>query len=142
MNEEALKLIDAICEAYDIYHVPKDGATFCNLAVQHICARMGFDRFRGMVANQMVDMLKRSLEWEKIVMEEAQPLANEGRLVIAGIQDNPHGHVAVVRPGLEEFSRKWEKRVPKICQVGGTSYIGKSLAWAFAAEPEIWVLKA
>lgn len=141
MNEKALKLLDAALEAYDLYHVAKDGKTFCNMSVNHICGRMGYDKMKGMVANQMVDFLKRSEEWTQITMSAAQDLANQGCIVIAGKQEDPHGHVVVIRPGLEEYSGKWQLKAPKIAQVGGTSYIGKTLAWAFKELPDIWVLE-
>lgn len=141
MNEKALKLLDAALEAYDLYHVPKNGSTFCNFSVQHICGRMGYDKLKGMIANQMVDFLKRSDEWQPVDMSVAQGLANQGCVVVAGKQEDPHGHVVVIRPGLEEFSGKWNVKVPKACHVGGTSYIGKTLAWAFKEVPEMWVLE-
>lgn len=138
--EKTLRLIDAVCEAYDLYHVSKDGATFCNMAVHHVCARMGYDKFKGLLANQIVDFLRRSPEWTPVPLSGAQELANEGRLVVAGAEDHPHGHVVVVRPGAEDFSGKWESKAPKVSQVGATSYIGRSMAWAFQEIPEIWVL--
>ena len=141
MNEKALKLLDAACEAYDLYAVAKDSKTFCNLSVQHVCGRMGYDKMKGMVANQMVDFLKRSDEWQPIDMSVAQGLANQGCIVIAGKQEDPHGHVVIIRPGLEEISGKWGRKAPKVAQVGGTSYIGKTLAWAFKEMPEMWVLE-
>lgn len=141
MNEKALKLLDAACEAYDLYAVAKDNKTFCNLAVTHICGRMGYEKLKGMVANQIVDFLKRSEEWQPVDMSVAQNLANQGCVVIAGKQEDPHGHVTVIRPGLEEFSGKWQMKVPRACQVGATSYIGKTLSWAFKEVPEMWVLE-
>lgn len=150
MNEVALRLIDAICEAYDAYHVPKDVdgkpglETFCNLAVNYVCSRMGYEKFKGMVANQIVDYMKRKPEeWEPVKMADAQAFANDGRLLLAGAQEAPHGHVTVLRPGIEEYSGKWSAKVPKTVDVGGGSEIGKSLAYAFGGPkpPEIWMLR-
>jgi hypothetical protein len=147
---DVLRLIDAICEAYDAYHVPKDvdgkpgDETFCNMAVNYVCSRLGYEKFKGMVANQIVDYMRRKPEeWEPVNMDAAQALANEGRLLLAGVQDEPHGHVAVIRPGVEEYSGKWKAKAPKTGNVGGSSAIGKSLAWAFGGytPPEIWMLK-
>lgn len=150
MNEESLRLIDAICEAYDAYHVPKDANgdgktdTFCNLSINYICSRLGYEKFKGMVANQIVDYMRRKTEeWEPVPMDKAQALANEGKLLIAGVQNDPNGHVSVIRPGIEEFSGKWSAKAPKTGNVGASSAIGKSLAWAFGGPkpPEIWMLK-
>jgi len=151
MNDRALRLLDACLEAYDLYNTPKDvtgdgkAETFCNFATHHVAVRMGYEKLgegrKPMLASQMVDFLKRSPEWERIGMESAQALANEGRLVVAGVADEPHGHVVVIRPGVEEYSPKWGLKAPKACDVGGKSDIGKTLAWAFADVPEIWVLK-
>lgn len=150
MNPDALRLLDAICEAYDAYHVPKDTdgkpglETMCNLAVNYVCSRLGYDKFKGMVANQIVDYMRRKPEeWEPVEMSRAQDLANEGRLLLAGIQEDIHGHVVVIRPGIEEFSGKWSARAPKAGNVGATSAMGKSIAWAFGGPtpPEIWMLK-
>ncbi len=150
MNENALKLIDAVCEAYDLFHVPKDTSgdgkpeTFCNMATNHVLSRFGYEKFKGMVANQMVDYMRRKPEeWEFVLMPAAQELANTGRVLVAGTFAEPHGHVVVLRPGLEEFSSKWQMKAPRGGNVGGQSCIGKSIAWAFGGPnpPEIWMLK-
>lgn len=141
LSERVLRLLDSLLEAYDIWHVPKEGSSFCNFSVQHVAGRMGYDKLKNMVANQVVDFLRRSSDWQKVEMSEAQGLANDGRLVVAGAQAEPHGHVVVVRPGVEEYSAKWQAKAPKVSHVGGMSYIGRSLAWAFKDVPELWVLK-
>lgn len=150
MTEEALKLIDAICEAYDLYHVPKDVngdgkvETWCNMAVHHVCARFGYEKFKGMVANQIVDYMRRKPEeWELLPMASAQEMANSGRLLIAGMTAEQHGHVVVIRPGIEGFSGKWQVKAPKACNVGATSCLGKPLSFSFGgpAIPEIWMLR-
>ena len=147
MNENALKLLDAACEAYDIYQTPRDvngdgiPETWCNMAVQHVCGRMGYEKFKGMVANQMVDFMKRSFDWEPIEMSKAQGFANDGRLVLAGQQAQGHGHVVVIRPGVEEFSQSWQIKTPKCVNVGKSSFVGKRLSFAFKEKPDFWALK-
>lgn len=150
MNEKSLRLLDAICEAYDAYHSPKDWdgnpglESACNMATNYVCSRLGYDKFKGMVANQIVDYMKRKPEeWEEVSLDQAQGLANEGRLVVAGEQADGHGHVCVIRPGIEEFSGKWMAKAPKAGNVGMKSAIGKSLSWAFGGPkaPGLWVLK-
>jgi hypothetical protein len=149
MTDRTLQLLDAILEAFDLYHTPEDVdvkpglETFCNLAVNHVLARMGYEKFKGMVANQMIDALSRSSDWEGIPMDQAQVIANAGGVVLAGEASDPHGHVVVVRPGIADLSAKWHKFTPKVSHVGGKSLIGKSAAYAFpgADLPGFWKLK-
>src|ERR1044071_1114690 len=95
-------LIDSACEAYDNPNFRKPGATWCNLATQYVCEKMGYTKFSGMVANEMVQLMRDSKEWEAIPIGSAQAFANSGMLVISGAQDHPHGHVVVVRPGVAQ----------------------------------------
>jgi len=147
MIEKALRLLDACCEAYDSFQTPKDGHTFCNFAVDHILMRMGYDDMKNsdgtpMLANQMVDFMTRSLDWEEVRMDEAQNLANVGEVVVAGKAEEGHGHVVVVRPGTAEHSGKWGP-VPKCCNVGAHSWIGRGVNYAFGGDvkPTFWRLK-
>jgi hypothetical protein len=108
MNEATFQLIDSCCEAYDnLAFEPRQGMTFCNQAVNFICGKMGYAKFKALLANQMVDLMKKSEEWQMISIGDAQKFANQGRLVIAGRKAQPHGHVAVIRPGLPDYSAKW-----------------------------------
>ncbi len=153
MKERALQLLDACLEAYDNWHVSKDvtgdgkAETFCNFSVDHVLARMGYVKMRNpdgkpMMANQMIDFLTRKVDdWQKIEMGAAQDLANDGRVIIAGISEEPHGHVVVVRPGLEDLSGKWGVKVPKVSHVGARSYIGRGVNHAFKEIPMFWMLK-
>lgn len=142
MNADLLRLIDAISEAYDTHSVPTPTETYCNLGVQYVLARFGYEKAKGMVANQMVDLFQRSADWGVVGMEAAQALANEGRVVVSGAKGDPHGHVVVVRPGIMEFSGKWKCLAPKVSNIGGRpAALGKSAAWAFEAVPQFWMLK-
>src|SRR5262245_31508649 len=94
------RLIDACCEVYDNPEfVPREGMTFCNRAVQYIAEKMGYMGFTGLLANQIMALMKNSEDFEAITLDQAQAEANKGRLVIAGIIQDPHGHVVVIRPG-------------------------------------------
>ena len=150
MNEAALKLIDAICEAYDQFHVPKDTSgdgkneSFCNLATSYVCARFGYEKFKGMVANQIIDYMSRKPEeWGPVDLGQAQGLANDGHILIAGAVAEPNGHVVVLRPGVPDLSAKWQSKVPKVGNVGVASSMGKSLSWVFPGPkpPSIWMLR-
>lgn len=149
MNSEQFKIFDAICEAYDDPALkPKlddpateknERETYCNRAVDKIAKAMGYVLFSGLNANKMVEKMQKSPDWSQIGIERAQFLANQGSLVVAGQIELPHGHVAVVRPGLEAFSGKWNKLVPRVCNIGATNFIGHHIGHAFRNEPIFYV---
>ena len=135
-------LIDAIAEAYDNpNYKPKSGITHCNQGVQYICEKMGYNKFDGMLANEMVNTMRASLEWAIIKVEDAQGYANEGRLVIAGQQNEPHGHVVIIRPGVADHSAKWGVLSPKVVNIGADNFLDKGLAWVFRDKPEVFLYK-
>lgn len=136
------RLIDACCEAYDNPQFkPRGGMTFCNQAVRFIAERLGYQGFKSMLANQMVAFMRSSPAWLPIQLDQAQGYANQGRLVVAGLQDQPHGHVTLVRPGVADFSGKWKTAAPKVINIGADNFIGKGLNWAFQKKPEVFLLK-
>lgn len=142
MEDNLPLLIDAICEVYDNPNFkPRSGMTFCNMAVQYICEKMGYKKFDGMVANEMIQTMKTSLEWGPIKIEDAQDYTNQGRLVVAGMQDNPHGHVVIIRPGVSDYSAKWGCKSPKVINIGTDNFIGKGLSWVFRDKPEVFLYK-
>ena len=54
-------------------------------------------------------------------MGEAQALANQGYIVVAGwhsLSDTESGHVALIVPGEEEMSGKWGCKVPMTMDTG------------------------
>jgi len=144
MTAEKLRAIleDAI-NAPKFY--PRDGTTFCNMAVQHVCQQFDVYDFDGMTANAMVAALtdKMLREWEACTGEEATMYALAGRLAIVGKTYAIHGHVAVVWPGSMALSGTYKKCVPMIANVGERNGIMK-MSEAFAAakgEPGYWVHK-
>ena len=92
----------------------KHGDTYCNIATYQIAQAMGapMEPFttqvsvskmypkgtRPAMANEMADKLAHSKDYRVITAEEAQALANQGKLVVAVQPDGKHGHVATVRP--------------------------------------------
>lgn len=140
-----LKLIDAICEARENPDFkPRDQETHCNTAVNYVAERMGCTLLRGLVANQMHDLLITNSNWLKIGPEVAQQHANAGGLVI-GAWKNPegHGHVVIVRPGELGTSKKWNSdKVPKVLNIGTDIFIDKGANYAFQEMPDYFVLKS
>ena len=160
MNDDVPRLIDAYSEAFDQFFQPSppfDAAghpipsqTFCNEAVQYVLARFNYTKMAGMNANQMVDFMRRSSDWQAIGMDQAQDLANAGRIIVAGAENlipvppatEPHGHVVIIRPGRPEYSAKWQTNAPKCSNVGLRPFgkMGQSVAYAFHEIPEFWLL--
>lgn len=144
-------LIDACCEArdnpafepkVDDPNTPEnERATYCNMAVRHIANKMGYLGFmRNQLANEMIDQMAGSQQWQKVDMGIAQKLANTGCLVVACQRMLPHGHVAVVRPGNEGRSAKWGQ-VPKVVNIGVKNSIGVGVNWVFPGsdKPDFYV---
>ena len=140
--DNILRLFDAVAEAYDNPNYrPRSGLTFCNLACQYICEKMGCNKFDGMMANEIVDTMRKSSDWGSIKIEEAQDYANQGRLVVAGQQNQPHGHVVVIRPGVATYSPKWGVLSPKVVNIGADNFLDKGLSWVFREKPEVFLYK-
>lgn len=116
----------------------QDGRTFCNEFVNSVAVWMGYQDFEKMLANAMIDHMSSSPDWSVTPLEKAQFLANTGSLLIAGLKDEPHGHVCVIAPGLETRSIHWSMSVPVCANVGKDVFIGKGLSWAFRQVPMIY----
>ena len=135
MNTRAA-LIKAACErAMKRWPISEDGTTWCNAGVNYVATEVGCTEFRGKVANDIVAHILKSADFAKVSPSAAQTLANDGKLVIAGIIDHPHGHVAVVMPGCEVFySKKWRNNCPMVGNVGKNNGL-MAASWAFNEEP-------
>ncbi len=153
--KDLFKLIDACCEAYDnegwkpIQDNPStpenERRTFCNFAVNYVATKMGYVGFKGLLANQIVELMETSNStslprWTRIKASEAQELANLGFLVIAGVKETPHGHVAVVRPGNSTQSGKWKTSAPKLMNVGAKNSIAVGANFVFKEIPQFFRL--
>ena len=149
MIDKLIRLVDAICEVYDMEDLkPSKEYTYCNIAVHFVCKRLGYEGFKNLVANEIIDKMIESDEWKQIREENVQKKVNyDGELIIAGKKDNPHGHVCVIRPGFMIYSNKWKKYVPKCMNVGKKNFIGKignyntGVNWAFSQVPDYYMWK-
>lgn len=94
-GDRAGALAKACQEAFQLY--PHD----CSHAVWHVIVSYKHDQ-PYMQANQLVAHLSSNTEWKEVWLSELSKLANEGCLVIGGLEGNPHGHVIVVYPGPEK----------------------------------------
>ncbi len=112
--------------------------TYCNQAVNYIATNLGYTRFQGKLANQMVKLMETSPDWAPLSAEDAKKAADDGRLVVAGVKGDKHGHVAVVMPGREMvWSRKWHKKAPVVASAGKKNWI-IGANWAFKDPPGYW----
>lgn len=133
MNDKATRL-KALCDRAVKKYTPDGDVTYCNSAVNFICVELGYKGFRGLVANEMVDVMRKSPDFALVTPDDAQKLANDGRLVIAGIKEDEHGHVAVCYPGGEVTrSGKWRENAPLIANVGKTNGVFNA-NWGFGLE--------
>jgi hypothetical protein len=154
---DVITLIDAICDVYDTQaFIPHaDGTTFCNLAVAAVAGAMGCNDLNNQTADQIVDTLRKSPDWGEVPFEKVQDMANQGSLLIAGLEakdlNQAHGHVVVIRPGKFCYSGKWGK-TPRCLNIGAENFLGRAkrgpltnqpagLNEAFVEMPKIWVWK-
>lgn len=113
--------------------------TFCNIFVDSVAQEMGCHDFMGKMANEMIDVMSRSVNWTLCPIEDAQSRANLGSLLIATEEAQPHGHVCVIVPGIKVRSIHWSMAVPLCANVGKDVFIGKGLSFAFREVPKIWL---
>lgn len=118
-------------------YVPTEGVTHCNQYVAEVCSLYGFRGLGGLFANEIIEVLDKHDQWNRVPMERAQDMANDGTLIVAGYQGNPHGHVNIICPGSEKTSGRWGK-VPSVANVGKEIFIGKGINWAFSTFPNLW----
>lgn len=136
----AFKLIE-ICEdvVNDPSLAPADGKTYCNIALHRIAVKCGVSYFEGKLANDICDLVAGHKDWRKEAdLARVQKHANSGGLAIAAQKDTPHGHVAVVAPGMAVPSGKWGKDAPIVANVGKKNGI-MGANFAFATIPDFYL---
>lgn len=152
-------LIDACLDAYDrIDFKPNpDGSTHCNQAVHSIAlTAFKYGGFSGLMADAIVDLLGGE-DWASVDMAKAQDYANNGSLVIAGLSSTAlgqkHGHVVVIRPGLQVDSEHFKGMVPRCVNIGASDFIARGQTGvmsniqcgvneAFPIVPKFYVLRS
>src|ERR1035437_1217911 len=91
-----------------------------------------------MDANHMVLHWQSSSNWQKITtISDVQRYANLGRFVVAG-WINPtgdSGHVVVIVPGTDVYSKSWHCKVPVAMDCGGGKRSASLLLkWSFGTD--------
>ena len=107
--------------------------TFCNRGLDEIAKAMGYSGFHRLSANNQITLMRCSPDWTEDSMERAVAHALRGGLSVACLNDEPHGHVAVVYPSEMESSSTWGEDVAIVANVGKTNAIMR-LSGAFRVE--------
>lgn len=118
---------------------PNKGLTFCNQAVQVWAHSWGLHTFDGKLANEISETIRSSGQWQTATPQRAIEAATGCRLVIAHIQENPHGHVAAVMPSkvIAHHETFWGD-VP-VLSMGRTPLIGARCSRAFKYAPDFHI---
>lgn len=89
-------------------------------------------------ANEMIDHWVSSANWEEIPMSRAHALVNEGNIIAAGAKTGPqgiNGHVVMLVPGQEGWSKNWECNVPMAMDTGkGKRWSANRLSYSFCKK--------
>jgi hypothetical protein len=141
LNPRAKIIRDLCKEARDRFTPESDGTTYCNMGVNHVAMGLDYGKFAKKLANEMVQIMERNAEWAEISAECAKRLADDGRFVVAGRQDDPHGHVAVVLPNEKLIrSNKWNGLCPTVSNVGKENWIcGANYAFSRMPKYYVWI---
>lgn len=135
---EAERLKEAGEEAVKRF-TPDGEASYANLGFSYVAKKMGHRGFDGMQASQIVVRVRSDPDWSNVTPEAAQKLANDGKLVLAGFQDEVLGHVAAVMPGNALRASKWNGELaPIVANVGVRNGI-MGANHAFSSRPQYWV---
>lgn len=147
--KDLIKVIEALCEAYDNpkFKAEPNGKTHCDATADYVLQKFNVPDFKEdrIMANDIVRAMRTSPKFIKLSgSSQAQELANQGVLVLAGAEGIKHGHIAFVMPGRLSYSASWNKFAPKGMSNGTkeATFIGKRLSYAFRQEPEYFALEA
>lgn len=107
--------------------LPRDGKTYCNLALVEISRYFECLDFVGKMANEIVDFLADGPPgWTLVNAERAARHALRGGLAVAVKKYPVHGHVAAVYPRECEMSGSWKKLTVFVANAGRVNGIMKA----------------
>lgn len=118
--------------------------SFCNFGLWETAHRFDCHEFdnpedhgRPFLANRCLEIMAASRHWLQVPLPEALAWAQDGRLAVAALHGERHGHVTCLAPLPPEASSKWQRDVPIVANVGGVpphhGLVKES--WAFAEVP-------
>lgn len=119
LKKAANTAVNYVIQTYD--NINNGKRAYCNIGVAKAFETIfNTTELKNMRANDMVKYWQNNPQhWEKIEMVKAQSLANQGFFVVAGyINPNGSGHVVVVVPGEEGYSKNWGGAIPNVMDTG------------------------
>lgn len=124
----------------------KRNLTYCNQFVHYIATAFNCHLFKDKLANDMIAIMMNNFDiFEPVEPDQAQTLANEHKLVIAGwLNPKGHpGHVAIIVEGELTWSKSHRDDVPLCANVGVNNFCGRPVSFAFnkKMKPLYWAWK-
>ncbi len=143
MNLENIIKIRLVCHQVlaNPGYLATPGKTYCNIAFYEIMKKFNLHNHffntkekRIMMANEIMDSLIN--KFPKVHIEDVKQKIIEGKQIfVAGIKENPHGHITVIYPVKSfVYSAKWKLEVPLCANVGIENAI-MGLNYAFKNIP-------
>jgi hypothetical protein len=114
-------------------------ATYCNLFVGDICREFNFN-FNNACANDMIEVIENAHDFENAYLD-LEKINFDDYIYLAYQKGEEHGHICPIIIGGFVYSNKWNRRIPRVANIGATNFIGKGLSWAFEDMPKITRIK-
>jgi hypothetical protein len=111
---------------------PRNGNTYCNMAVDSIAKGFGCYEFDGLMADDIYQVMltNESGKWDKVDGSDATIWALSNGLAIAALPSQTlkeaHGHVAVIYPLGMQMSGSLGRDVPMVANIGKTVGVMRS----------------
>lgn len=118
--------------------------TFCNYALHVFMSKFGYSKFKGLLANQIIDYMNNHRdEWDYTRNHvEAHAAVNGGNIVIAGQKAENHGHVCIILPSEDMiYSGSWQTLVPLCMNIGKKNFFNKGISKAFGTPPTYYIYR-
>lgn len=124
----------ALCDAAlanPVFH-PKNGTTYCNLALNSIAKGAGCDEFDGLMADEIYQLMvtNASGKWARVDGSDVSIWALSNGLAVAALPSHrlgeAHGHVCAVYPLGMQASGSLGHDVPMVANIGKTVGVMRS----------------
>lgn len=120
---------------------PSGKKTFCNLFVSLFFHRLGYSKFNGLLASEIVKRATSSADFIEVEISEAITASRSGRVLFAGVEGVPHGHVCILLNSLPSFSPSFDRFVPHCVNVGRSYKWDVPVSLAFKKMPHFFMLQ-
>jgi RHS repeat-associated protein len=134
---------NAVKTIVDTYDTDGTQSAQCNRGVNEAFTEITeSDELKGKTANEIVDQMASSDNFEKVDLDDVQDQTNDGEIIIAGKKETKHGHVALSVPGEEATSKNWGGDVPVGMDTGGGNrWSKKGMNYSFASKTGVTFYK-